>query len=103
MVFCAQEGAPPPPELNLAWLCERWVALPDEGGIYDQDAQLISRMTAASNVYKTIVRIGNLHGEQIHNLSNQERDLLNDLRNMGLMYTAEKDQPQWIKDLRNKI
>ena len=99
MVFCV-EGEPPPQELKTAWLCEQWNSLPEEGGVYDQDARLISRMTACRNIYNTVSRVGNMHGEQIHNLSNRERDLLYDLRNMGLMYTAEKDEPQWVKDLR---
>lgn len=42
----------PPPELTLALQCERWGALPEAGGLYDQPAGLLDRMSASLNVYQ---------------------------------------------------
>jgi len=40
-----------PPELLLAWRCSRYRALPRSGGIDDQPAGLLERMSEASFVY----------------------------------------------------
>ena len=39
MVECAKgkKGAQSPPQLIVAWWCERYQALPKSGGIYEQD------------------------------------------------------------------
>ena len=47
----AAEGAPPPPELRLAWDCDRWHTLPQAGGVLDQPAGLLERMRQADAVY----------------------------------------------------
>lgn len=49
-----REGVSPPPELQLAWNCKTWGALPNGGGLLDQPAGLVERMTAALNAYDTI-------------------------------------------------
>jgi hypothetical protein len=51
---CAERNGPPPPELVLAWQVEQWRALPDEGGLRDQEAGLLERMSAALNTYRAI-------------------------------------------------
>lgn len=45
-----QEGEPPP-ILGLAFQCERWNTLPHAGGLLDQPAGLMRKMTALLNVY----------------------------------------------------
>lgn len=42
----------PPPILALAFQCERWNALPCAGGLLDQPAGLLGKMTALSNIYR---------------------------------------------------
>ena len=41
----------PPPEIKMAQLCERWHALPEAGGLLDQPAGLIEKMSIAMNYY----------------------------------------------------
>jgi hypothetical protein len=50
---CAEDPRqPPPPELALAWQCQRWNALPEAGGLLDQPAGLVQRMTGVDNVFR---------------------------------------------------
>lgn len=42
----------PPPELELVFRCRRWNSLPEAGGLNDQPAGLIQRMSVAENVYQ---------------------------------------------------
>jgi len=51
---CADSGGPPPPELELAWQARTWSTLPEPGGLRDQRAGELRRMTAALNAYDTI-------------------------------------------------
>jgi len=69
----------------MAWRCERWNALPDSGGIYDQEYQMLSSMGVLSNIYNTVVRVRNMKGAQIHNLSDGERRILRNLIDEELM------------------
>ncbi|MBU2249813.1 MAG: hypothetical protein KKD77_23905 [Gammaproteobacteria bacterium] len=41
----------PPPELELAFQCRRWTSLPEAGGLLDQPAGLMRRMTILENIY----------------------------------------------------
>lgn len=50
-VACAAGDGPPPPELTLAWQCQQFGALPYAGGLSEQPAGLLDRMTAANNSY----------------------------------------------------
>ena len=43
-----------PPELRLAFRCQQWNSLPVSGGILDQPAGLVERMTTALNVYNAM-------------------------------------------------
>ncbi len=85
---CVDEGAPAPPELQLAWQCERWHALPDVGALYQQDAQTMNRMGALSSVYDALSHMRNSTGGQIHNLSEAERMTLRKLIDMGLIFNV---------------
>jgi hypothetical protein len=51
----------------------------------DQDHMLITQMTAANNIYRTLRRYRGLVGKQIHSLSIPERRLLRTLRDMELI------------------
>ena len=42
---------PPPPLLSLYWQCQRYGALPEQGGLYDQPAGELERMTQLYNIY----------------------------------------------------
>jgi hypothetical protein len=42
---------PPPPELRLLWRIDRYHALPEAGGLNDQPAGLLDRLTILGNVY----------------------------------------------------
>ena len=44
---------PPPPELELAFTCHRWNSLPESGGVLDQPAGLLRRMSAVENIYNS--------------------------------------------------
>ena len=78
----------PPPELKLAWQCERWGALPDKGAYLDQDYVLMSRMTALSNINNTLQRWKNAEGRSVHSLSDGDRRILKWLKDEGLMFNG---------------
>lgn len=74
----------PPAELKLAWFCERWNALPNEGGVNSQDYAVMHRMSVLSNVYSTVSHYRNLTGNRIHTLSDGQRRLIKSLKDMGI-------------------
>lgn len=49
--LCAEGEGGPPHELSLYWHVQAYGALPKPGGLEDQTAGLLDRMTAAANVY----------------------------------------------------
>lgn len=51
MDFAEDSTQTPPPELSLAFSCERWHALPYEGGLLDQPAGLMHRMSLVMNIH----------------------------------------------------
>ena len=84
-MLSAEGEAPPPAELLLAWECQRYHTLPEAGGYFDQPAQTIRLMTVLSNVYNFKSRIRNMVGEQIHQLSTEERRIGEYLKQEGLL------------------
>lgn len=54
MVDAARGRGAPPPELDYAWQCQRWHALPEAGGLRDQPARLMRDMPVALNVYNAM-------------------------------------------------
>jgi len=51
----AAEGSGEPPEdLQLAWHVQRWRALPKSGGLDNQPAGLVQRMSVLANVYDAV-------------------------------------------------
>lgn len=85
---CATGDAPPPSILTLAWQCERWNTLPDDGNLYAQDYITMYQMTGFLNVYNVIARLKSLKGKAIHSLSDSERKLLKYLMDQGILFNA---------------
>ena len=82
-----EDGKPPPPrELVLSWQLERFQALPDAGGYLDQDAGLMYRIIAVSNIYDVLCKYRNSQGAQIHALSDSDRSMLRFLKDQGLYF-----------------
>lgn len=86
VVAVIDEGELPPPELRLAWSCQRWNTLPDDGGMYSQDYFLISRMNTFTSIYDAVSKLRNSKGTQIHNLTEAERKTLRYLVDLGLLF-----------------
>jgi hypothetical protein len=85
-VSCAESpDAPPPPELIAAWQCQKWGCLPEAGGYLDQDYGLMQRMSVLSNIYNTVIRLRNMKGAQIHQLTTPERRVIKWLLDEGLL------------------
>lgn len=79
---------PAPPELRLAWECERWRCLPETGAYMDQDYSMLLRMSVLSNIYSAYSHYRNARGAQIHSLSEAERRILRSLKDDGLIFKA---------------
>lgn len=60
--------ATPPPELQLAWACQKWNSLPDDGAYLDQDYTLMTRMNALMNIYNAMSTMRSAKGDAIHHL-----------------------------------
>jgi ABC-type phosphate/phosphonate transport system ATPase subunit len=88
VVDAVDGSASPPPELRLAWACEKWSCLPDAGAYLDQDYQLMNRMTVFSNVYNVYSRYRSMQGAQIHSLSDGERKILRFLKDAGVLFNG---------------
>lgn len=84
----AVDGEPAPPELRLGWECEKWHALPEAGAYLDQDYALMTRIAVLMNVYGVVSHYRNLRGETIHSLTDSQRRLLRQLKDMGVLFRA---------------
>lgn len=76
--------ASPPPELQQAWMCERYKSLPNPGGVNQQEYYTMHAMSALDNIYTTVSRLQNLRGHDIHRLTEGERRILGALRAEGI-------------------
>lgn len=85
---CVVHDTPPPSELSLAWQCQRWNALPESGGLYEQDYQTIYRMTVFSNINNVVAKVRGLKGKEIHRLTDTERKILRFLMDRGILFHA---------------
>lgn len=88
VVECAVYDAPPPAELRLAWQCQRWQTLPEDGNLLAQDFVTMHRMNLYTNIYNSIVRIYSLKGKDIHKLTEHERTILKMLMDEGLLFNG---------------
>ena len=68
----------------MAWWCEDG-QLPDAGGVYDQDYNLMLSMSAALNIFRTVRKLNNSVGAQIHNLTDSERVIIRRLMEWGML------------------
>lgn len=82
------EDAPPPADLRLAWMCERWQSMPETGGVMDQDFQTVHRMGSLSGVYNTVTKWRNYTGEKIHLLTDHDRKILRWLLDNKINFNA---------------
>lgn len=85
---CVVENAPPPMELRMGWQCERWRCLPKAGGLFDQDYQLMYRMSVLLNIHHTVTRVRSLKGKEIHRLTDAERKILRYLMDKEILFHA---------------
>ena len=76
----------PPPDLTLALMCRNWSTLPDEGGMYDQDARVMKRMSGVLSIHNALTRWRTLTGKQIHQLTEGERKILKMLKDLGFIF-----------------
>lgn len=85
--MAAAEGeGPPPAELRMAWRCQKWHTLPEDGGLNDQDARLMHLMTVTDNVYTVVARFRSMteaNPENVHKLSNDDRRMIGWLHRQG--------------------
>ena len=88
MVECVDGDGSPPYELRMAWECERWNCLPEDGGYNAQDYFLLRRMTALSNIYNALTHMRNSKGAEIHSLTENERKILKYLVDMGFLFNG---------------
>ena len=86
VVDSAYANGDPPPELRLAWNCQRWNCLPDPGAYLEQDYTLMLRMNAFTNVYSLMSKWQNLSGNSIHTLTEPERRMLRWLKDIGIIF-----------------
>ncbi len=77
-------NAPPPPELRLYWMCQRYGSLPEPGALFDQDAGLLERMSLLGNVYEAVQRVRGLTGDDIHRMRPDDGRLLTWLEKIGV-------------------
>lgn len=85
MVDSVEGEGTPPPELVLAFMCQKWNTLPDAGGLYDQDARIMKKMSGVLAVHNAISRWRSLTGRNIHQLTESERRILRTLKDMRLL------------------
>lgn len=86
VVGAVDGDAQPPPELRLAWACERWGCLPEAGAYLDQDYTLLNRMAIFTNVYNSYARYRNSQGAAIHSLSEGDRKILRYMKDLGILF-----------------
>ena len=78
---CARDGAEAPMELRMAWQTDRWHTLPEGGGLLDQPAGLVMRMSAMSNVYNAFKTFTAAAGN-IVDLANRQPQVLRLVRDI---------------------
>jgi hypothetical protein len=67
----------------MGWLAKTWGALPDAGGLYDQEASLLHRMTVLTNIHSALSSFRERKGAEIHRMPHSERVVIGALRKDG--------------------
>jgi len=75
-VAVVDDNEPPPGDLRLVWWCEQYHALPEAGGMLDQDYATFVRMGAVKAAYEAVSRLRAARGDEIHSLSRGDRRVL---------------------------
>ena len=75
----------PPPVLRLSWLSRKYSALPEAGGVMDQEYAMLHKMDVVSNVHDALNRLRGFKGDAIHGMSAGDRRLIKSLRDMDLI------------------
>ena len=75
----------PPPVLRLSWMSRKYSALPEAGGVLDQEYAMLHKMDIVSNVHDALSRLRGFKGDAIHGMSAGDRRLIKSLRDMGLV------------------
>lgn len=65
-------------------MCQRFNCLPESGGLLEQDAGLLGRMTLLGTVYQTVQRVRSLRGAEIHKMNADDGRLLAWLETRGI-------------------
>ena len=55
--------------MRLYWQCQRYQALPEPGGLFDQDGGLLERMAALGSAFDAVQHMRGLKGAEIHNMN----------------------------------
>lgn len=63
----------------------RYGSMPDAGGLMDQDAGLLGRMSLLGSVHDTVQRVRGLVGDQIHDMRPEDGRLLMWLESIGVV------------------
>lgn len=69
MAIASGDNQAAPPELRLFWMCQRFDSLPEPGGLFDQDAGLMERMSALGAAHEAVSHMRSLKGAEIHNMN----------------------------------
>jgi len=85
-VGAAYGKAEPPADLRIMWYCQRWGALPEAGGIYDQSDTQMHRMSVLDNVHRAVYKKQSIiNPHDIHNLTESDRRILKWLIDEGII------------------
>ena len=85
VVASVDDNEDPPPVLRLSWMSRKYSALPNAGGVLDQEYAMLHQMDVVSNVHDTLTRFRGYRGKSIHDMSMSERRLIRSLRDMDLI------------------
>lgn len=94
----AAVGGSPPPPLWLLWMTQSNPgALPDAGGLRDQDAQTMASMNACSTIYSAITKLTTPSQESAKSITSDEEHWIEVLQGRGVLDEVWKVK----KDARN--
>jgi len=85
-VNAAKDNEVPPPELLLAWQCNRFGCLPEAGGYNDQDVIIMERMGVYDKIYNFEKRWRSMEKRDYATLSENDRAMFMLLKNQGIKF-----------------
>ena len=69
----------------MRFLCRQHGALPDPGGLRQQEARLVIQMGTCESIYSAVQKYTSLEADQFASLTDREREWLQYLEETGLM------------------